>query len=579
MKRLILILALCSLPVHAATYYISNCIGSVSGVGNDSNNGTAPATPWLTLSKAGTATASSGDTVLLQRSCIWREPFAGSHNIIYADYGTGLKPSVRGSDTKNTAGNWTNKTGNEWYVSSISHDPGFVMHGDTSQCTGQACAGLIGQRKTSEGALAVQWDSWYDAANSREEIFSVGNPTGVSSSLEVAVRADANADLCHTSSYTNIDMREYYDKIFVMFGCAVVSTFTNVDFGPTATYDIQFNRNTGTGMTATITGSTFTDFGTVSGAQQFGVMAIGGAGPVTVSTSIAVINHSFNSTGMGFVDADVPSCISSVSGNYFYNYGTTPIVAYGLYQAASSCNGVAILWTNNYSWGASMGIDMNGLDDGGATPSSVEFSYNDIEHSGIGDVSDTHAVRCYGTSGSNIPILYKYNIVNGTVLGSNAHAGIGLDACLNAKFYGNTVYGADDGILVKDTSTGNDMRNNGSAFNRAFGIDVSSGTVTTFTNNGFYSNASGNYNGISGGTGDVLGNPFLANVSGGNLRISKNSPWIDAGANLGTTYQLGLDSHSVFPFGTANQNSYGSGWDIGAFVFRPGNAWFSSGAQ
>jgi len=574
MKKLLLILFALCLNVSATTYYVDNCVVT----GNDSNNGTSPATPWLTLSKAGSATASSGDTVLLERGCIWREQFAGTHNITYDAYGAGNKPSIRGSATKNVAGNWTNKSGNLWYVSSITHDPGFVMHSDTNQCTGQACLPLEGQRKTSEGALGTQWDSWYDSGNSREEIYSVGNPTGLSSLLEVPILANAPADLCHSSTYNNLDIREFYDKAYVQFGCATASTFTNVDCGPTATYCFQFNRNTGSGMTATFTGGTDTDWGIISGAQQFGIMAIGGAGPVTITGRVGIINHS-DTSGMGWIDADVPSCISSVSGNRFYNYGTQPVVAYGLYQAASTCNSQTIVWTNNYSYGAGMGIDMNGLDDGGATPTSLEISFNLIEHSGVGDVSDQHAIRCYATSGSNIPLLYKYNVVNGTVLGSNAHAGLGLDGCVNGKFYGNTVYGADDGILVKNSSTGNDMENNGSTFNRGYGIDVTSGSVTTFKTNGWYSNTSGNYNGISAGSGDVTSNPFLANGAGGNLRISKNSPWIDVGTNLGSTYQLGLNPHTVFPFGTANQNSYGSGWEIGAFVFIPGNAWFSSGGQ
>lgn len=571
-KFLIVIFALC-LHASATTYYV-DC----GAAGNDSNNGLGPATPWLTLSHAGSVTASSGDTVKQVRGCAWRESYAGSHVINWTDYGAGLKPSVRGSDTKNTAGNWTNKSGNLWYLSGITHDPGFVIHGDLSQCTGQACAGLIGQRKTSEGALAIQWDSWYDSGNSREEIYSVGNPTSISSSLEVPVRQDANADACHGSTFTNIDLRDYYSFAYFQFGCAVATTFTNVDFGPSATYDVQLNANSVAGMTAVFTNCTFTDWGVISGAQQFGIMAIGGAGPVDITGSVAVINHSLNSSGMGFVDADVPSYIRTVSGNYFFNYGTTPVVAYGIYQAATSANGLPITVTLNYSYGASMCVDVNGVDDGGATP-TLEVSYNQCDHSGIGDVSDNHAIRYYATDNANVPTVYKYNIVNDTVLGANAHAGIALDGGVGAKFYGNTVYGADNGILLKNSSTGNDFRNNGSTNNRLFGLTVSSGSITTCGTNGFYSNASGNYSGISACSGDVTSNPFLANGAGGNLRISKNSAWIDNGTNLGTTYQNGLNSHTVFPFGLVNQNSYGSGWDIGAFVFLPGNAWGSSGGQ
>jgi hypothetical protein len=44
------------------------------------------------------------------------------------------------------------------------------------------------------------------------------------------------------------------------------------------------------------------------------------------------------------------------------------------------------------------------------------------------------------------------------------------------------------------------------------------------------------------------------------LRPTKNSPVVDAGENLGTAYALDLNGE--------NQNSYGSGWEIGAHVYQ-----------
>lgn len=556
-------------PVWSATYYVSNCLPVV---GNDSNNGTAPATPWLTLGHV-TGNTVNGDTVNLQSGCIWREQITSSTSTIHWQfYGSGLKPSIRGSDTKNVAGNWTNKSGNLWYVSSITHDPGFVMHDDTSQCTGKACAGLIGQRKTSEGALAVQWDSWYDSGNSREEIYSVGNPTGVSSMLEVPVRSDVISDLCHSATYNGIDFREFYDKIYVQFGCATASTFTNVDFGPTATYHTQFNDNGGTGMTATFTGNTFTDWGIISGAEQFAIMGIGGSGPITVVNNVATLNHS-NTVGIGFVDEDVNSWIQLVSGNKAFNYGTQPLTCYGIYQAATIASGQTITVTGNEGFNCGLGVDVNGIDDGGATP-SVEVSFNYMENSATGDVSDHHAYRFYATNGANVPTVFKYNIANGTADGSNSHACLALDGGLALKAYGNTLYGCDDGILLKNSSTGQDVRNNGMAFNRGFGLNVSSGSVTTCATNGFYSNTGGNYSGIPACAGDIYGNPFFGNAAGKDLRLSKNSAWINVGTNISSTYQFGLNPRSVFPFGTVNQNLNGA-WDIGAFVFRSGNSWLA----
>jgi hypothetical protein len=58
--------------------------------------------------------------------------------------------------------------------------------------------------------------------------------------------------------------------------------------------------------------------------------------------------------------------------------------------------------------------------------------------------------------------------------------------------------------------------------------------------------------------------------SGGGLdfRPTKNSPVVDAGQNLGTTYEFDING--------VNQNSYGSGWEIGAHVYQ-GYAMYGGG--
>ena len=50
--------------------------------------------------------------------------------------------------------------------------------------------------------------------------------------------------------------------------------------------------------------------------------------------------------------------------------------------------------------------------------------------------------------------------------------------------------------------------------------------------------------------------------SGGGLdfRPTKNSPVVDAGENLGAAYELDING--------VNQNSFGSGWEIGAHVYQ-----------
>ena len=96
MKRLLNLvwLLLLALPLSATTYYVDNCVT----VGSDSNNGTAPSTPWLTVAHAN-ATATTGDTVNFRASCRWQETIDPTANTItYQAYGSGAQPIITGAN-------------------------------------------------------------------------------------------------------------------------------------------------------------------------------------------------------------------------------------------------------------------------------------------------------------------------------------------------------------------------------------------------------------------------------------------------------------------------------------------------
>jgi hypothetical protein len=66
-------------------------------------------------------------------------------------------------------------------------------------------------------------------------------------------------------------------------------------------------------------------------------------------------------------------------------------------------------------------------------------------------------------------------------------------------------------------------------------------------------------------TGYVAGSFYVCPASGveADFRPTMNSPVRDAGVNLGTEYQYDLMG--------VNQNSYGTGWEIGAYAYLPEN--------
>jgi hypothetical protein len=65
--------------------------------------------------------------------------------------------------------------------------------------------------------------------------------------------------------------------------------------------------------------------------------------------------------------------------------------------------------------------------------------------------------------------------------------------------------------------------------------------------------------------------PKFQNTGNHQFWLQSSSPAIDAGLNLGSDYDDALTSVSSWPSSvvTANQNSYGNGWEIGAYVYAP----------
>ena len=63
--------------------------------------------------------------------------------------------------------------------------------------------------------------------------------------------------------------------------------------------------------------------------------------------------------------------------------------------------------------------------------------------------------------------------------------------------------------------------------------------------------------------------PQFVNASAAQFWLQSGSPAIDAGTNLGSPYNIGLLPASSWPNSvlTGDQNSYGTGWEIGAYIF------------
>ena len=202
-----------------------------------------------------------------------------------------------------------------------------------------------------------------------------------------------------------------------------------------------------------------------------------------------------------------------------------------------------------------------------------------------------------GNSGltTGASITFWGNVLDISASSASATGGEGflLTGSVGSIIYNNTVYGpgvTNPVVTQVSTSTGALVKNNIFYTGGYASVDATSETSTAYDYNDYFSASGTPFS--WGGTAYTLANwqtnslqdahsfsadPSLTNASAlsstGNYSLLAVSPAINAGVNLGSTYQMGLSPAATWTGGVSllNQNSAGSGWEIGAYVY-PANA-------
>ena len=291
----------------------------------------------------------------------------------------------------------------------------------------------------------------------------------------------------------------------------------------------------------------------------------------------------------------------------YNSYGTSPIAIYGsgttgnLVQNSTLYNDTSLssAYVATGVWGV---VVAHGGSTGNTVDSCLIYS-TAASAAGFGilegDASTTLTAshnRIYGTfsyganvgSGGGAGLAAGSTITFfGNVLDISAANNIGIlfTGSTGDIVYNNTIYGpanSNAAISQASTSTGALVKNNIFWTGKYATVDASSETSSAYDYNDYFS-ASGrpfswggtaytfaNWKTNSGQDAHSLNSdPKLTNASGGNFTLLSGSPAIDAGVNLGSTYQMALSPLTSWPSGVvlANQNGVGLGWEIGAYVF------------
>jgi hypothetical protein len=258
-----------------------------------------------------------------------------------------------------------------------------------------------------------------------------------------------------------------------------------------------------------------------------------------------------------------------ISGNAITNngIGATAGFGHGLYNDTGQANSALKIYDNTIS-GNTKGAGI-------LNKSSAEIYNNKIYSNNNEGIS----------TGQNGTTNVVYNIHNNIIYSNSGGMAIKTKGAgtIDSTIYNNTLYqnGAAHEIYVGDNDTSLVLKNN-----IVYALDtgdnatiVTQGALTS-TNNVWYrpagftltyggsSKSWAQWTALSFDANSVNADPKL-NSPTTDFSLQSTSPAIDAGTNLGSTYQLALTSSSTWPSSivTLNQNSYGSGWDIGAYVY------------
>ncbi|HME59249.1 MAG TPA: choice-of-anchor D domain-containing protein [Terracidiphilus sp.] len=533
------------------TYHVDNCVV----IGSDANNGTSTATPWLTVNKVNTSTFNPGDSILFERTCTWREqlavPSSGAAGspITLGAYGTGAKPIISGADIFSS---WI--TEGSLYYSAAPVQPNQVF--------------MSGVRLTAVAAKAslATGDWWWDSTHSR--IYVYDNPGG------------------HT-----IEASQRYVAIAVS-GVAYIA-LSNLQTQEAQTDGVDITEGSSRiSVSGVLSQNNFTE----------GIQVYEAPNSSVVSSTVAY-NGAHGILSENSADLLIDRCVAHHNAQLTAEDWTAGIYVYGTLST-----GVTIQNSESYSNGTGQ-PDYRG---GGIWPDTV----------GSGLIVRNNFVYSNNLTGIIIDAdnesIVDYNVVfnNGLTAPAGGAAwdtvGIFVFADANASMtrqviYNNTVYGnAGGGIEVEGPSAGsstagcmNNVVTNNIAVNTLSGPNFAayngcenpgkdgSGNVYSYNDFGtqannfiewgagaFYSTyatwetAAGNC-GAPGCSHSVQADPQFVNAAAAQFWLQSGSPAIEAGIDLGSPYNIGLLPASSWPNSvvTGDQNSYGTGWEVGAYIF------------
>ncbi len=550
-------------PPLPSTYYVDYTSG------DDSNDGLSEATPWKTILRVNSESFNPGDTILFKRGETWREQLdVSSSEIIFSSYGVGENPVISAADLIT---GWTSAGSNMWFKNGVPTQPNIVYFN-----------GVRGNNESSANNLDTYYE-WYWQGG---RLF-VWSPNGLSPDI---VYTSPGIEAGTRSSAIKISGKSYValENLTLRHGNSVTAP------------DIGAGLNIDNSVYITIRNCVIEkNYG--PGIQSSGV----GDGGITIS------NCAIKENGLSGISRSGSSLISSdlIEDNIIQDNGWRQVSSSGI---LGSYHDGTIIRRNI--------ISNNGFNDPNKDSHGIDLSYaqgtieiyeniisNNLRGRGIYTETSTNIYRnlIYDNLNSGIAsdqpgtTTITVNIFN-NIIHSNGGGILNLPSnTLSMRVYNNVLYHnvnllGTDVAAQHEIMTGNIRMlrvNNNVIFPADDSIDIAYDHYAYFINGNILSvgissncvyNASSPYVAFDSGatltwedwqsmgldSRSINSNPILKDPGNNQFYLNTTSPCIGRGRDLGDALNGSLNQNSVWPdsVNTLDQDDYGMGWEIGAYV-------------
>ncbi len=463
--------------------------------GSDHASGTRES-PWKSLWRVSRARLAPGDRVLFRSGQVFRGQLrldvsgAPGRPIVFASFGEGPPPSLRGTVERASPADWTETGDGVWYLANLSRDPQLLL-----------ADGRPGRRMAGRAELARDWDHSYDGQRGRLLVKAAQNPALLTRMVETGEHDFVLGPVAGSHlAFDGLEFAGSRGSTVLVWGGGDIS-FTGCSFTLAPVNHLQLHHGAGRVL---VRGCRFDDWNLGRDAA-YAVQAIADSGPVDVEDCLFTATLPGGGRDHTAIMSDLGGWVRRVRGCRFEGgqgrLADDGVVVWRLAQRADQVE----VADNVFTELGGVAVILQETGHFGARP-ALRVADNRILGAVLGGDLDKEAVRVRDTAGAAVTVEGNLVADTGAAAAGNGfeHDGITADNAPGALIRANTVRGAHNGLRIGGGTPDARVVGNRLVSNRGHGLRVMPGAATAEQqDNCLWDNAEGPVKGSPLGPGDA----------------------------------------------------------------------------